>query len=174
MDVSTVTVLGNVAAEPRISVGEEQQVDRVNFRVVATQRRLDRETNTWVEAGEYGVNVVCWRALARGVAGSLHLGDPVLVVGRIAERHYEAGGEKRYTTDVTASFVGHDLSKGRSTFKRFPRNGSATQGAGDSSGTAGDPDTAEAAKEDVADGGAIADVPVPFEADPVVPRLAAV
>lgn len=173
MDVSTVTVLGNVAAEPRISVGEGQQVDRVSFRVVATQRRLDRETNTWVEAGEYGVNVVCWRALARGVAGSLHLGDPVLVVGRISERHYESGGEKRYTTDVTASFVGHDLSKGRSTFKRFPRTGSATP-VGGSPGGGGDSEPGSTVKDEAPDAEAAADVPVPFEADPVTPRLAVV
>ena len=121
MDVSTVTVLGNVVAEPRISLGVAE-VDRASFRVIANQRRFDQRANAWVDAGEYGVNVVCWRALARGVAGSVHVGDPVLVVGRITERRYELDGEQRSTTEVTASYVGHDLSKGRAQFKRFPRH----------------------------------------------------
>jgi single-strand DNA-binding protein len=121
VDVSTVTVLGNVAAEPRISGGIDEP-DRVTFRVIANQRRFDRQTSAWVEAGEYSVNVVCWRSLARGVAGSVHMGDPVLVVGRINERQYELDGAKRYTTEVTATYVGHDLSKGRASFRRFRRD----------------------------------------------------
>jgi single-strand DNA-binding protein len=169
MDVSTVTVLGNVAAEPRISNGIDE-VERVNFRVIASQRRLDRQTNTWVEAGEYSVNVVCWRALARGVAGSIHLGDPVLVVGRIAERQYEVEGAKRYATEVTATYVGHDLSKGRATFKRFPRSGAAAGAPAGADGAEGATDAAQP----IDAGNVDAEVPVPFEVPAPENQLAAV
>lgn len=161
MEVSTVTVLGNVVAEPRITNGDDG-ISRASFRVVANQRRLDRETNTWIDAGEYGVTVVCWRSLARGVAGSVHSGDPVLVVGRITERQYEVDGVTKYTTEVTASFVGHDLARGHSSFKRFSRAAAtpvgseiavaSTEGGNDGGDTTGNSGVGD-------------EVPVPFETD---------
>lgn len=157
MEVSTVTVLGNVVAEPRITNGDDG-ISRASFRVVANQRRLDRDTNKWVDVGEYGVTVVCWRSLARGVAGSVHSGDPVLVVGRITGRHYEVDGITKYTTEVTANFVGHDLARGNSTFKRFSR-AVTLSGAGDTGAdgsTGGEPASAPSGGDDV---------PVPFETD---------
>lgn len=121
-DTATVTIAGNVVADPRIS-GLPDNPDRVNFRVVSTRRRRDPDSGAWVDAGEYGVNVVCWRNLARGVARSLRRGDPVLVIGRIAEREYSGDdGARRWYTELTADFVGHDLAKGASQqFYRFSR-----------------------------------------------------
>ena len=156
MDVSTVTVLGNVTAEPKVNWGEGELPDRVSFRVVANQRRFDRQTETWVEAGEYSVNVVCWRQLARGVAGSVHQGDPVLVVGRINERQYEVDGVRRFSTEVTASFVGHDLNRGRSDFRRFRREAVPADAAdGSAAGVAtgsGDGVVSMAAADEAGDG----------------------
>ncbi|HET8588083.1 MAG TPA: single-stranded DNA-binding protein [Nakamurella sp.] len=121
LDTSTVTIAGNVVADPRIS-GQPDNPDRVNFRVVANRRRRDPESGAWVDAGEFGVNVVCWRALARGAGRSLRRGDPVLVIGRIAEREYQGeDGNRRWFTEVTADFIGHDLSKGTAQFYRFSR-----------------------------------------------------
>lgn len=120
-DTATVTIAGNVVADPRIS-GLPDNPDRVNFRVVSTRRRRDAATGAWVDAGEYGVNVVCWRTLARGVSRSLRRGDPVLVIGRIAEREYTGDdGARRWFTEVTADYVGHDLGKGAAQFYRFTR-----------------------------------------------------
>ena len=120
-DTATVTIAGNVVADPRIS-GQPDNPDRVNFRVVSTRRRRDPVSGAWLDAGEYGVNVVCWRTLARGVARSLRRGDPVLIIGRIAEREYTGDdGARRWFTEVTADFVGHDLGKGTAQFYRFSR-----------------------------------------------------
>lgn len=121
LDTSTVTIAGNVVADPRIT-GQPDSPDRVNFRVVANRRRRDPDSGTWVDAGEFGVNVVCWRNLARGAGRSLRRGDPVLVIGRIAEREYQGeDGNRRWFTEVTADFVGHDLGKGTAQFYRFSR-----------------------------------------------------
>jgi single-strand DNA-binding protein len=120
-DTATVTIAGNVVADPKIT-GLPDNPERVNFRVVSTRRRRDQATGQWVDAGEYGANVVCWRTLARGVAQSLRRGDPVLVTGRISERPYQGeDGARHYFTEVTADFVGHDLAKGTARFYRFSR-----------------------------------------------------
>lgn len=121
MEAATVTIAGNVAADPRIT-GSVVEPDRVNLRVIANQRRFDQPSRTWVDAGEYSVNIVCWRQLARGVAQSVRSGDPVVVIGRINERKYEVDGVRKYATEVTASFIGHDLSRGNARFQRFPRD----------------------------------------------------
>jgi single-strand DNA-binding protein len=120
-DTATLTISGNVVADPRIS-GAPDDPDRVNFRVVSNRRRRDPESGEWTDAGEYGVNVVCWRRLARGVAQSVRRGDPVLVTGRISQHDYvDSEGVRRWVNEVTADYVGHDLGKGAARFYRFTR-----------------------------------------------------
>ncbi len=137
MDATTVTIAGNVATDPT-AYGLGTDTERVRFRVIANQRRFDRKSETWVDAGEYSVTVVCWNRIARGVISSVRCGDPVVVIGRITERKYEVEGTRRYTTEVNAGFVGHDLSKGTSNFRRFSRDGAAAEQQGqDSAVTSG-------------------------------------
>lgn len=159
-DTSTVTIAGNVVADPRIS-GLPDNPERVTFRVVANRRRKDPATDTWVDAGEFGINVVCWRSLARGVAQSVRRGDPVLVMGRIGERSYEVDGVRRWITEVTADFIGHDLAKGYCQYYRFSRmlRSSAEPPAG--SPSSGQEPAAEVSAESASlagDGGAAEDV----------------
>ena len=119
-DSATLTICGNVVADPRVT-GLGDSPDRVSFRVIANRRRRDPQTGQWVSAGEYGMNVVCWRKLARGVAQCIHKGDPVLVIGRMSERQYTGSdGQVHWHTEVTADFVGPDLSQGiAGRFTRF-------------------------------------------------------
>ncbi|RIJ76682.1 single-stranded DNA-binding protein [Nakamurella silvestris] len=126
MGSAVVQVFGNVVAHPKISTEHEGR-ERVSLRVVATERKRDPDTGTWSDGDEFGVNVVCWRALARGVSRSIFRGDPVVVIGRISTRYYQAEGEQRSTTEIRATHVGHDLSRGTASFKRFARS---EQGAG--------------------------------------------
>ncbi len=119
-DSAMLTICGNVVADPKVT-GLGDNPERVSFRVIANHRRRDPQTGQWVPAGEYGMNVVCWRKLARGVAQCIHKGDPVLVMGRISERQYKDNdGNVRWHTEVTADFVGPDLSQGiAGRFTRF-------------------------------------------------------
>ncbi|MEO7125002.1 MAG: single-stranded DNA-binding protein [Nakamurella sp.] len=118
-DTATLTISGNVVADPRVS-GHATDPERVTFRVVSNRRRRDPETGEWKQVGEYGMNVVCWRKLARGVAQALRKGDPVLVQGRVSERKYvDESQQPHWMTELTAEFVGHDLSQG--TAGRFTR-----------------------------------------------------
>lgn len=125
-DSATLTVSGNVVADPKVT-GSADTPDRVVFRVVSNRRRRDIETGEWKQVGEVGINVVCWRRLARGVAQSLRKGDPVLVQGRLTERRYVGEDQQtRWMTELVADFVGHDLSQGHAgRFSRFTQIDSA-------------------------------------------------
>jgi single-strand DNA-binding protein len=150
-DTAVLTIAGNVVADPKVS-GSATNPDRVTFRVVSNRRRRDPETGEWKQLGEFGMNVVCWRKLARGVAQALRRGDPVLVQGRMKERKYTDDNQQtRWVTELTADFVGHDLSQGyASRFSRFTQIDAATARAdatGAASDTAGD-DADSAAVDD--------------------------
>jgi single-strand DNA-binding protein len=116
MGSATAQLIGNVATDLKKSL-ENQGHERVSFRVIANDRRRDA-AGIWVDGDEFAVTVVCWGALARGVAHSVKLGDPVLVSGRLVTRRYEVEGETKYITELKANVVGHDLSRGAATFQR--------------------------------------------------------
>ncbi len=117
MGSSVAHLVGNVATELRTSL-ENQGHERVSFRLIATERRRDAATGSWVDGDEFAVTVVCWGTLARNVAQSVRLGDPLMVAGRLTTRRFEADGETKYLTELRAIQLGHDLSRGRSVFSR--------------------------------------------------------
>jgi single-strand DNA-binding protein len=112
-----ISLIGYVATQPFTKkVGG---ADKVSMRVAWTPRRQDKTTGEWTDANTSYVNVVCWRRLANNVAISLRTGDPVVIMGRLSVRPYEdKTGVTRTAVDVDASAIGHDLSRGVSTFRR--------------------------------------------------------
>ena len=118
-----ISLIGYVATQPFTkTVGG---ADNVSMRVAWTPRRQDKTTGEWTDGNTSYVNVVCWRRLANNVAISLRTGDPVVVMGRLSVRLYEdKTGVRRTAVDVDASAIGHDLSRGVSTFRRVrPKTG---------------------------------------------------
>jgi single-strand DNA-binding protein len=116
MSNAAVTIVGRAGTHPQLSVG--MTGDRVNFRVVANERWFDKATERWVDGDEFGVTVVCWKALASAVLNGVRKGDPVVVSGRILTRRFEKNGATQYFTEVKADFVGMDLAKLGSRFTR--------------------------------------------------------
>ncbi len=106
---ASITLVGRVGTNPLLSSGVTG--DRVTFRVVATERRFDREGQGWVDGDEFGVRVLCWRSLASAVVSTVRKGDPVVVVGRIATRRFERDGATQYFTEVKADTVGLDVGR---------------------------------------------------------------
>lgn len=138
-DLTAITIVGRVGTTPQLSAG--QTGDRVNFRVVATERRFDQATKEWVDGDEFGVTVVCWRAMAMSVITTIRKGDPVVVVGRITTRRYEKNGVMQYFTEVKADSVGLDVSRVGARFTRNPmeqRPGDEAQNGLTATGVAGD------------------------------------
>jgi single-strand DNA-binding protein len=114
-----VTIVGNVMTAPEWRNTQKVKAPVANFKVVSTARRFDRENNRWVDGNSLRVRVSCWRALADGVAGSIMVGDPVVVVGRLYTRDWMTEeNEHRVAYELEAVAVGHDLSRGKAVFKR--------------------------------------------------------
>lgn len=121
-NTARITIRGNVVADPRIAGGLDNP-ERVTFRVISNRRRFEPESGQWADVGEVGMNVVCWRKLARGVANSIHRGCPVLVSGRLNQHEWvDDKGAKRWSYEISADFVGTDLNQGiHSKFTRFTK-----------------------------------------------------
>lgn len=137
---ASITLTGRVGTDLQLSSGLTG--DRVTFRVVATERRFDRDGQGWVDGDEFGVRVICWRGLAAAVAATVRRGDPVVVVGRIATRRFEKEGATQYFTEVKADTVGLDVARvgGRIARKQPDAFGSASglpDGNGHLTGSAG-------------------------------------
>lgn len=113
-----VVLQGWVGAEPVTTDTGRGPVTKI--RVACTPRYYkdnqfhDGET-TW-----YTVNA--WRTLGTNVARSVHQGDPVVVRGRLKSDVWKRDdGTPSVTQVVEALFVGHDLTRGTTTFVRTPR-----------------------------------------------------
>ncbi|HEX5595758.1 MAG TPA: single-stranded DNA-binding protein [Micromonosporaceae bacterium] len=114
-----VTIVGNVLTAPEWRRTSQTNTLVANFRVASTARRLDRETGRWVDGNSLRVRVNCWRKLAEGVASSVMVGDPIIVLGRMYTRDWtDSDGNQRTTYELEAVAVGHDLSRGRGKFAR--------------------------------------------------------
>ncbi|HEX2772259.1 MAG TPA: single-stranded DNA-binding protein [Micromonosporaceae bacterium] len=114
-----VTIVGNVLTAPEWRRTTQSNTLVANFKVASTARRLDRDSKRWVDGNSLRVRVNCWRRLAEGVAASVMVGDPVVVVGRMYTRDWVDGdGNHRAIYELEAVAVGHDLSRGRGRFLR--------------------------------------------------------
>ncbi|WP_422773561.1 single-stranded DNA-binding protein [Plantactinospora sp. WMMC1484] len=119
-----VTIIGNVLTAPEWRRTTQSGALVANFKVASTARRLDRESGRWVDGNSLRVRVNCWRKLAEGVASSVMVGDPVVLVGRLYTRDWtDDAGNHRTMYELEAVAVGHDLSRGRG---RFARNRPST------------------------------------------------
>jgi len=118
---ANIDLAGFVASEPsfkRLPTG----TSTAKLRVAYTERRLNRETGEWGDGPTSFVTVLCWRTLADNVAVCLRKGEPVLVRGRLRVREYEGkDGSRGIVTEVDASSIGHDLSRGVAHFSRTRR-----------------------------------------------------
>jgi single-strand DNA-binding protein len=107
-----------------------------SFRLACSNGYRDRRNDRWVETTTY-LRVSAWRQLAENAAASLTKGQPVVVVGRPRQREYESDGRRITVVDVEADYIGHDLTRGVSAFRRNPRGPQTSEladAAGDPSG----------------------------------------
>jgi single-strand DNA-binding protein len=114
----------------------------VNFRVASTSRRFDKESGAWTDRETLFLGVTCWRQLGENAFQSLYKGDPVVVTGRVYSRSFTTtDGTKRWTYEMDAAAVGHNLDRGVSSFVRNQRANAADLAAVTSelAGTVEDP-----------------------------------
>ncbi|HSE07878.1 MAG TPA: single-stranded DNA-binding protein [Nocardioidaceae bacterium] len=91
-----------------------------NLRVASTPRI--KRKGEWMDGTTTWYSVSAWRALADNITESVRTGDAVIVHGRLRSDAWEReDGQVSNTLLVEASFVGHDLCRGTSTFTRSTR-----------------------------------------------------
>ena len=125
MNDTQMTVVGNVVESPKLRRTRSGHFV-ASFRLASTPRRYDREQGSWVDGGTLFVTVTCWRALAENAVQSLRKGQPVVVLGRYCQRDYEKDETVRTAYELEASAIGHDLSRGVSSFQKVSRPALAT------------------------------------------------
>lgn len=91
-----------------------------NFRVATTSRRF--RNNQWEDGNTTWYSIRAWRRLADNVAESIKRGDPVVVHGRLeADVWTKEDGTTNTQLVITATSVGHDLSRGTAVFTKPAR-----------------------------------------------------
>ncbi len=134
MNDTLITLQGWLGSD--VSLRQAGETPVASFRVACTPRRYQRKTDEWVDGDTQWYTVSAWRGLADNCARSLHRGDPVVVHGRLnAQTWTNSAGIEVTGFEVDATFVGHDLTRGTSSFTRSTRAGE--EGAtGDAEGDA--------------------------------------
>jgi len=111
-----IAVAGNIATSVQSKVTTAGRI--ASFRLASNVRRFDRTRGVWYDAETNYFTVTCWRQLADNVLGSVSKGQPVVVAGRVHVRQWKNGEREGITVEIEANAVGHDLSRGTSTFHR--------------------------------------------------------
>ncbi len=120
MNESMVTFQGWLGADVRTRTAAGALV--ASFRVASTPRRYHRATQEWSDGPTQWYTVNAWRTLGDHCAASLRRGDPVVVHGRLSQSTWvNSEGVEVTSLEVDATFVGHDLNRGRTQFARAER-----------------------------------------------------
>lgn len=123
MNETLVTVVGNVATTPVFRELPSGPVAR--FRLAVTARHYDAVQNVWADGHTNFFTVWARRSLGSNVQGSLTIGEPVIVQGRLKVRDEERGGQHWTSADIDAIAIGHDLSRGTAAFRRVLKGNAA-------------------------------------------------
>lgn len=95
--------------------------DLSTFRLASTPRRWDKGQRQYVDGTTNWLTVQCWRGLAMHVRESLRRGDPVVVIGRLRTEEWTKEDVRQSRFYLDAMTVGHDLTRGVSTFRKVVR-----------------------------------------------------
>ncbi|MFF2135745.1 single-stranded DNA-binding protein [Streptomyces sp. NPDC058193] len=119
MNETLVTLVGNAATA--VDFRETATGATARFRLAVTPRRWDREQQNWTDGRTGFYTVWARRTLAANLSGSVSVGEPLVVHGRLKVREEERDGVWRTSVDVEAVAVGHDLTRGTAAFRRVAR-----------------------------------------------------
>lgn len=121
MNGSNVVLIGNVVT-PVQTYTTSNGHSMARFRMVVQERRFDRGLDRFVDGDASYFTVIAWRHIATNVIESVNQGDPIVVSGRLRVRDWKAeDGRSGTVSEVTVQAIGHDLSRGCSTFRRVSR-----------------------------------------------------
>jgi len=111
MPLPSIRLTGNVAGDVRIRFLPSGAAV-ADFRVAATDRRFNRNTNAWEDGKTLFIDVEVWRQQAENVAETLHKGMQVSVEGSLEPDEYtDREGVKRTVYKVTNAEVSVSLAR---------------------------------------------------------------
>ncbi|WP_405897778.1 single-stranded DNA-binding protein [Streptomyces sp. NBC_00727] len=119
MNETLVTLVGNAATA--VEFRDTASGGMARFRFAVTPRRWDRVKEAWADGHTSFYTVWAWRTLATNLTGSVAVGEPLVVHGRLKVREEESEGKRRTFVDIEAVAVGHDLTRGTAAFRRVVR-----------------------------------------------------
>src|ERR1700746_680676 len=133
-----ITISGNLVDDPELRFTPSGQ-PVAKFRVAATPRFLDKNTNEWKDGDSLFLTCNVWRQAAENVAESLTRGMRVIVSGRLRQRSYETKeGEKRTVYEIEVDDVGPSLRNASAKVNKVARSGGdGGDGGGRSGGSGG-------------------------------------
>ena len=109
MNDTTVTVIGNLTADPELRFTPSGAAV-ANFTVASTPRTLDRQTGQWRDGDPLFLRCTLWQQQAENAAESLRKGHRVIVVGRLRQRAFETrDGDKRTVIELDVDEIGPAL-----------------------------------------------------------------
>lgn len=121
-----ITLRGWVGTEPTKGL-TVYNAAYTRFRMSVSERRFDRDRQSWVDSHTSWYSVVCYGTIAENVAASVHKGQRLIVMGRLRLKSYSrADGTAAMEADFVAASVGHDLALGMATWNRRRDEGSVT------------------------------------------------
>ncbi|MFF8615777.1 single-stranded DNA-binding protein [Streptomyces sp. NPDC015350] len=124
MNDTLVTLVGNAATG--VEFRETASGGMARFRFAVTPRRWDRGKQLWTDGHTSFFTVWAWRALALNLSGSVSVGEPLVVHGRLKVREEEREGRRKTFVDIEAVAVGHDLTRGTAAFRRVAKGETAS------------------------------------------------
>lgn len=119
---ATITVTGNVGSDIDVRTDDTNEWAYAAFRLACTPRFV--RNGTWRDGETTWLNVNCRnRLLSLNVQASISKGDPLIVTGRLTTWSWTntETGEVRERLVLDALAIGHDLSRGTTSFKRVDR-----------------------------------------------------
>ncbi|MEU0299269.1 single-stranded DNA-binding protein [Streptomyces sp. NPDC006175] len=119
MNETLVTLVGNAATA--VDFRDTATGPTARFRLAVTPRRWDREQQAWTDGRTSFYTVWARRTLAVNLSGSVSVGEPLVVHGRLKVREEEREGAWKTSVDIDAVAVGHDLTRGTAAFRRVVR-----------------------------------------------------
>jgi single-strand DNA-binding protein len=119
-------VAGYVATQPR--AGKTRSGAPFLFmRVAWTPRAFSKATGGWTDQQTSFVSVMCYRKVAENAAKCVRRGDAITLRGTVQVRDYvDQAGVKRFSVDVVADSLGHDMSRGTSHFSKATQRAEQT------------------------------------------------
>jgi single-strand DNA-binding protein len=154
---ANVSLIGFVATQPR-KIRTKTGTPTVSMRVGWTPRAVDKSTGEWSDLPSSFATVWCYRKVAEHASVCIRRGEPIVLRGTLRVREYtDQNGQRRSSVEITAESIGHDISRGISTYSKLAARAEPTADEYEQSLAAGErnplPGDVEHAADDARDHG---------------------